>query len=280
LCDALVGRWAWFTGGVVTMHANGTLDYANPDGSIVNTGTWECTDVARGRVTLRWRQDGYVNQVALSADGNGLSSTDPSQQFVTAKRIGAEAKAPAKKDASTLPPAPAQGGDAFLEGRRLAASGQCRDAIPYFNQAIQANPRYAKAYSDRGRCFAMLGQLDRGLQDLDRAVESAPNNMSPYFNRAGLRADAGDGDGALADLDRSIRIDPMNAAARAGLFEVMGWAPEAQLDADTAYRLVETFMPKKRPIVEQVLKTWRGKRVHPAVNAPPAGGAPLQDKSH
>jgi hypothetical protein len=46
---------------------------------------------------------------------------------------------------------PAQGSDAFLEGRRLAASGQCRDTIPYFNQALQANPRYAKAYSDRGR---------------------------------------------------------------------------------------------------------------------------------
>jgi tetratricopeptide (TPR) repeat protein len=125
----------------------------------------------------------------------------------------------------------------------------------------------------------MLRQLERGLQDLERAVESAPNDMSPYFNRTGLRADAGHGDGALADLDRSIRIDPMSAAsrtARAGLFEVMGWTHEAQLDAETAYRLVETFVPKKRPIVDQVLKTWRGKRVRPAANAPSAGGAPLQ----
>ena len=169
--------------------------------------------------------------------------------------------------------------NSFQEGRRLAASGRCREAIPYFNQAIQANPNDAKAYSDRGRCQAMLGQLSQGLKDLDRAVQIAPNNMSPYFNRAGLRADAGDGDGALADLDLSIRLDPMNPApraARAGLLEVAGRAHEAQLDADTAYRQVDTLASKKRPIVDQVLRTWRAKRVRISTFAPSQGGNPIE----
>jgi hypothetical protein len=73
-CEAILGKWAWFTQGVVTF---------NPDGTLVhepgNDGTWECTDAAQGRFMLRWRQGGYVNQVALAADRNGLSSTDPSQ---------------------------------------------------------------------------------------------------------------------------------------------------------------------------------------------------------
>ena len=94
-CEALVGKWKWFTGGVVSI---------NPDGSIAhdpgNDGTWECTDPARGRVTLRWRLGGYVNRLALSGDGRALSSTDPSQSYVTAQRIGAprtvEAPAPTK----------------------------------------------------------------------------------------------------------------------------------------------------------------------------------------
>jgi len=63
-CDAIVGKWAWFVGGEVTI---------NPDGTFVqqsgNGGSWECTDAAQGRFTLRWRQGGYVNQLALSADG-------------------------------------------------------------------------------------------------------------------------------------------------------------------------------------------------------------------
>lgn len=95
-CDALVGKWAWFTGGVVSINADGTIRH-DPG----NDGTWECTDRARGQATLRWRLGGYVNRLALSADGKALSSTDPTQSYVTARKVDAprpaevpEAKAP------------------------------------------------------------------------------------------------------------------------------------------------------------------------------------------
>ncbi len=97
-CDAIVGKWAWFTKGVVTF---------NPDGTMVhepgNDGTWECTEAARGKFTLRWRVGSYVNQLVLSADGKGLSSTDPSQHFVTAKRMGAGGTAQSAEGASATP---------------------------------------------------------------------------------------------------------------------------------------------------------------------------------
>ncbi len=97
-CDAIVGKWAWFIGGEVTI---------NPDGTFVqqsgNAGSWECTDAAQGRFTLRWRQGGYVNRLALTADGKGLSSADPTQQFVTAKRVGTGANVQPRQDASALP---------------------------------------------------------------------------------------------------------------------------------------------------------------------------------
>jgi hypothetical protein len=85
-CDAVIGQWTWFTGGVVTIKAEGTMAYEQ-----TNDGTWECTDAARGRVTLRWRVGGFINRLALSPDGRDLSSTDPSQPFVTAKRSREEA---------------------------------------------------------------------------------------------------------------------------------------------------------------------------------------------
>ena len=56
-CDAILGKWAWFTKGVVTFNPDGT--FAHEPG---NDGTWECTDAARGKFTLRWRLGGYVNQ--------------------------------------------------------------------------------------------------------------------------------------------------------------------------------------------------------------------------
>jgi hypothetical protein len=84
-CEAILGKWTWFTGGAVSINADGTIVH-DPG----NDGTWECTDPKRVRVTLRWRLGGYVNRLALSTDGNGLSSTDPSQSFVTAKRAAGE----------------------------------------------------------------------------------------------------------------------------------------------------------------------------------------------
>lgn len=83
-CESLVGRWRWFTGGVVSIAADGTITH-EPG----NDGTWECTDAERDLATLRWRSGGFVNRLVLSADGRALTSTDPFQSYVTAQRIGA-----------------------------------------------------------------------------------------------------------------------------------------------------------------------------------------------
>lgn len=92
-CEAVIGKWTWFTQGVVTFNADGTLVH-EPG----NDGTWECTDATRGAVTLRWREGGYVNRMAISQDGAVLSSTDPSQSFVNGRRISGAEGNPAGND--------------------------------------------------------------------------------------------------------------------------------------------------------------------------------------
>ncbi len=84
-CDAVVGKWAWFVGGEVTIKADGTFTQKSG-----NSGTWECTDAQKVSATLKWAEGGFVNKMALSADGANLSSTDPLQSFVKATRINAE----------------------------------------------------------------------------------------------------------------------------------------------------------------------------------------------
>lgn len=42
-CDEVIGKWAWFTGGVATIKPDGTMVH-----ELGNDGTWECTDAARG----------------------------------------------------------------------------------------------------------------------------------------------------------------------------------------------------------------------------------------
>ena len=82
-CDAVVGTWAWFVGGEVTIKSDGTFTQQSG-----NSGNWECTDAFKNAVTLKWVKGGFVNKMTLSADGAKLSSTDPSQPLVTAKRVG------------------------------------------------------------------------------------------------------------------------------------------------------------------------------------------------
>lgn len=122
-CEAVLGRWIWFTGRVVSINADGTMVH-DPG----NDGTWECTDPKRGRVTLRWRLNGYVNRLALSADGKGLASTDPAQSFVTAKRAAGGGEAgkapsrPAPRTAEAPRPAPSQPAPRTAEPPRPAPS--------------------------------------------------------------------------------------------------------------------------------------------------------------
>jgi hypothetical protein len=80
-CEAILGKWAWFIGGEVTVNRDGTFTQQSG-----NAGTWECNDGARGRFTFRWRDGGFVNSLAISPDGQGLTSTDQSQWYVTAQR--------------------------------------------------------------------------------------------------------------------------------------------------------------------------------------------------
>ena len=83
-CDAILGKWAWFIGGEVTVNRDGTFTQQSG-----NAGTWQCNDGTQGRFTFRWRDGGFVNSLLLSQDGQGLTSTDRSQWYVTAQRSAA-----------------------------------------------------------------------------------------------------------------------------------------------------------------------------------------------
>ena len=61
-CDAGVGDWKWFNGGVATIQKNQTL---LRDGKLA--GKWECSDAGRGVLTLRW-DAGFVDVVSVSGD--------------------------------------------------------------------------------------------------------------------------------------------------------------------------------------------------------------------
>ena len=61
-CDAAVGDWKWFNGGVISIQQNQTLTVVGKP-----VGKWECTNAARSLLTLRWNSP-YVDTMTVTGD--------------------------------------------------------------------------------------------------------------------------------------------------------------------------------------------------------------------
>lgn len=85
-CKEIVGTWNWFNG-VVIINANGTMEHGGIlFGLIRNSGTWECTDPAARKFTLKWKLGGFVDILTLSPDSRSLDGQNLQGTRVTAQR--------------------------------------------------------------------------------------------------------------------------------------------------------------------------------------------------
>jgi hypothetical protein len=80
-CEALAGRWTWFTGNTITFRDNGIAD----GGTVF--GQCERTEAAQRKYVVRW-QTGFVDTLTLSRDGNTLDGTNAQGVRVFSARMG------------------------------------------------------------------------------------------------------------------------------------------------------------------------------------------------
>ncbi len=81
-------------------------------------------------------------------------------------------------------------------------------AVADYTRAIELDPRYAKAYNNRGNTYAALGEKERALDDYDVALELEPDLTLAYFNRGLLHYRIGDYEQAVADLELYLELVP------------------------------------------------------------------------
>lgn len=92
VCTAIVGEWDWVWGSTAVVNADGTVQGI---ALIPNSGTWECTDPAQRKFTLRWKLGGWVDTVTLSADGNTVDAVNNIGMGFQAHRKGSRKEPPA-----------------------------------------------------------------------------------------------------------------------------------------------------------------------------------------
>jgi len=98
------------------------------------------------------------------------------------------------------------------------------------NPSLEAEPKTAEDFSNRGLARQAKGDLDGALEDYDRAVDLDPKNVDAFYRRGLDRQAKGDLGGALADYTQVLGLDPKRADA----FSCRGFIKQAQGDLDGA----------------------------------------------
>ncbi|MCE2930836.1 MAG: hypothetical protein LW809_05560 [Vampirovibrionales bacterium] len=78
-----------------------------------------------------------------------------------------------------------------------------KEAIPYFNQAIEKDPKFTKAYLCRAGAYEALNNNTAAFQDYDKAVKVAPHYANSYELRGYLHYRLGHFKEAQTDLNQA-----------------------------------------------------------------------------
>ena len=140
---------------------------------------------------------------------------------------------------------PAEAQTAYDDGLKASAAGKLPEALKLFDKAVEADPKFADAYHDRGWVYSLQHKKDAAFADLARAIKLAPKDSQNYWYRGMMRINLErDYPKAIKELTSAIELDPKNAR----YFNVRGFAKLQQrkydvaiLDLDEAIRLDPTF---------------------------------------
>ena len=103
--------------------------------------------------------------------------------------------------------------DWHREGNVLLKARKYRDAISFYNKALDADPKRAGAYHDRGNAYWRLRDFPSALRDYNESLVIRPNFPNTLLERATLFVDTREFDKALVDINKALELKPDYAKA-------------------------------------------------------------------
>lgn len=86
-------------------------------------------------------------------------------------------------------------------------------AIEDYSMAIELNPKYAEAYSNRGNAYEGLNQHERAIEDYNKTIELNPNLAEAYNNLGLVYAELKQHGKAIEDYGKALGLNPNLAKA-------------------------------------------------------------------
>jgi tetratricopeptide (TPR) repeat protein len=94
------------------------------------------------------------------------------------------------------------------KGIEFAKKGKIKKAFDFFNKAIETNPEFPNAYSNRGNIYRMRKNYDLAIKDYSKSIELNPENLSVIYSRANTYLDKEDFKNAIKDYSVIINQNP------------------------------------------------------------------------
>ncbi len=95
------------------------------------------------------------------------------------------------------------------------AQHKLKEAAPYYEHLIIANPTDYKGYDNLSYLYFVMRDYDRSVAVSRMAIDKIPNKPEPYLNLARTYFGTMQPDSALKYLNKTLQIDPGNKDARA-----------------------------------------------------------------
>lgn len=113
--------------------------------------------------------------------------------------------------------------DFFEQGKKSSLVENSDQAIVNYTEAIKLNPKFVKAYNNRGVAYVGRKQYDLAIADFNKAIELDPKNGKVYNNRAVAYWYKGEAAQARQDIQKAQRLGiPVNPDM---VKKIMGVAP-------------------------------------------------------
>ncbi|MGD0038483.1 MAG: hypothetical protein ABSC53_14450, partial [Bacteroidota bacterium] len=116
------------------------------------------------------------------------------------------------------------GCDAFIIGEKTwkditmskgsleSKENRTKEALKYFDKAIEKGYDDSEVFSLRGRCLNDLGFYFEALEDLNRAIQNNPKKsiVVDYHIRSIIKDSLFDFEGSLADIKEAVRLSKLD----------------------------------------------------------------------
>jgi len=100
----------------------------------------------------------------------------------------------------------------FEKGKKFTSAENADQAIDNYSKAIKINPKFAKAYNNRGIAYVWKKKYDLAIDDFNKAIKLDPNNGKVYNNRAIVYSYMGETDKARQDIEKAkslgVEVNP------------------------------------------------------------------------